>query len=157
MDNSSFHSDCHRPMDDECAYLDHTLERHSDAMEWMVHSIRSISYDCHSELLMWMASMESHPIDHHHTEHGAVLLCHSNPRACPYAIAVLPAIHCHVDRMPSELLPIYCPANKVSNLNALMAVGMHSTNHCSIQYFPFYLQPIMVSEMIWKSSLWQHD
>lgn len=150
MDNNNFHSDYRRPLNDAYAYLDHKLEHRNDAMEWMVHSTRSISYGCHPELLMWIASMVSH-----HTAYAAVLLCHSNPlHVCPYAsIVVLLAIHCHANRMPSELWPIYCPANKVSNLNALMAVDMHSIDHCSVQNYPFCRQPIMVSEMIWKSSL----
>lgn len=121
--NNNFHSDYHRPKDDEYAYLDHMSE----------------PCGCHLELLMRMVSMVSHLIARH-TAYVVVLLYRSSPlHVCQCAvIAVLLVIHCHVDRMPNELLLIYCPANKVNNLNALMAVDRHSINHCSIQCFQFY-------------------
>lgn len=150
MGNNSCHLDSLR-LADACAYLDHRLEHHSDEVEWSVHSIRSVSFGCHSELESVLSRTQALHLNDHYRTIRAVMLGPINVyRNATIVVAEL-VVRFHVDCIPNVWL-IYCPTNKVSNLNALMAVDMHSVSRL-MSSFQVYRQPIAVSGMIWKSSL----
>lgn len=156
-DNSNFHLNFRQLAGDACA---NHMEHHSDAMEWAVHSNRSISFGCHLELSMRMVSMTL--MIHLSVRHTmcAVMLPHrlDPTHVCLYASVAL-VNHCLAHRNPN-VLSIYYPTNRVNmaNLNASMVVGMHLISHYLVQHFgQLYLTAVSEIWMSLKSSLWQHD
>lgn len=148
-DNSNcHHSNCLRPMD-ECAYLDRRWGHRNDVECW-AHSIRSVSFGHHLDV-MQLAVVTSNLNDRHHTARAEHLhrayVCLD---ALPSTVAERTVDHFHVDCSPNAW-PICYPTNTMSNLNASMDVDTYSIDRL-VRYFHFYWPLTMALEMILRSS-----